>query len=114
MASAMKSLPKNTVVVCSGSACRRAKGDSHQTLCKALLAAGLDVKTSRCLGVCAGPVVAAPIKDRVEILSEVRGSNTIHDLTAAIAEGRAKRIKSRRVTGGRRDQARRRALQATN
>jgi hypothetical protein len=110
----MKSLPRNTVVVCGGSACRKTTGDDRQNLCKALIAAGYDVKSSRCLGVCIGPVVAAPFKDRVEIISKVRGSATIHDLTIAIGEGRTGPVKKRRVKGGARDKARRKALMAAS
>lgn len=104
----MKGLPHNTVVVCEGSSCR--KQDSHRPLCKALAAAGYDVKTSPCLGVCSGPVVAAPMRDKVEIISEVRGAATIHKLTLALASGKAKKLS--RVKGGRRDKARKRALKA--
>jgi hypothetical protein len=110
----MKSLPSNTVVVCGGSACRKATGNDRDNLCKALIAAGYDIKSSRCLGVCIGPVVAAPIKDRVEIISKVRGSSTIHDLTIAIGEGRTGPVKKRRVKGGARDKARRKALLAVS
>jgi hypothetical protein len=108
----MKSLPENTVVVCSGSACRKTKGDGHQSLCKALAAAGYRIKTSRCLGVCIGPVVAVPINSKVEVISKVHGSRTIHDLTVAIEEGKTRRLRALRVKGGTRDKARRKALEA--
>ncbi len=102
------------MVVCDGSACRKATGDDRAKLCKALLAAGYDVKDSRCLGVCIGPVVAAPIKDRVEIISRVRGSSTIHDLTVAIGEGRTGPVKKQRVKGGAGNKARNKALHAVS
>lgn len=108
----MKNLPDNTVVVCNGSVCRKSKSDGHEDLCKALRAAGYDVRASKCLGVCIGPVVAAPINDRVQIIAEVRGADTIHDLTRAIAEGRMRSLRQRKVKGNKRDKARRKALQA--
>ena len=110
----MKSLPSNTVVVCGGSVCRRAKGDDRENLCKALVTAGYDIASSRCLGVCMGPVVAAPIKGRVEIISKVTGSSSIHDLTTAIGGGRRGPVEERRVKGGARDRARRKALLAVS
>jgi hypothetical protein len=111
-ARAVKKLPDNTVVVCGGSVCRQAKSDAHKNLCKALIVAGYDIKPSRCLGVCIGPVVAAPIKDRVEIVAQVRGTATIHDLTRAIADGKARNLRNLRVKGSKREKARRKALEA--
>jgi ACT domain-containing protein len=77
-----------------------------------LRAAGYDIKPSKCLGVCIGPVVAAPIKNRVHIISEVKGAETIHDLTLAISQGKMRSLRQRKVTGSKRDKARRKALQA--
>jgi hypothetical protein len=97
---------RGTVVVCAGSHCRKA--GSQRRLCEALSDAGLTVVPAKCLGVCNGPVVAASIKDRVEVISRVKGSGARTRLVAALGSGRRKPVKRLLVKGGKRERALRR------
>lgn len=103
---ATQQLQIRTVMVCSGSSCR--KGSEQRRLCEALAEAGLVVMPTGCLGVCNGPVMAAPIKDRIEVVSRVRGSAGRRRVLSALEAGKRKQVKPLLVKGGRREKALRR------
>ena len=99
-----------TVVVCEGSTCR--KSGEQRRLCRALTEAGLVVLPSPCLGVCAGPVLAGAIRDRVEVVSNIRDPDDRDRVVSALGGGKRKKVKRLLVKGGRRERALRKAAKA--
>ena len=93
--------------VCSGPSCR---GDGRAKLCAVLLDAGLTVESSKCLGICEGPVAVAPIKDRWEVVEKVDGKRQRARLVAAVTLGKPKKVRRSLVKGTRRKKALRRVL----
>ena len=104
-------LPRSTVtaVVCAGPSCR---GPGRTKLCTVLLEAGLEVEASRCLGICEGPVAAAPIGDRWEIIRKVDDKRRRAKLVSAVTSGQRSKIRGRLVAGSRRKKALRRVMKS--
>ena len=98
-----------TAIVCAGPSCRGAR---RNKLCSVLLAAGLEVEASACLGICEGPVAAAPIGDRWEVIRKVDDKRRRSRLAAAVVSGQRSKVRGRLVDGSRRKKALRRALQS--
>jgi len=95
--------------VCAGPSCR---GDGRAKVCAVLLEAGLMVESSKCLGVCEGPVVAAPIGGRWEVVERLDGERPRNRLVKALMSGKPKKVGGRLVRGSRRKKALRRVLKA--
>lgn len=98
-----------TAVVCAGPSCR---GEGRSKLCSLLLEAGLEVEASGCLGICEGPVAAAPIGDRWEVIRKVDDKRRRSKLVKAIVSGQRSKVRGRLVAGSRRKKALRRALRS--
>lgn len=99
-----------TAIVCAGPACR---GAGRTKLCSVLLAAGLEVEASGCMGICDGPVAAAPIGDRWEVVRKVNDKRRRSRLVAAVMSGQRAKLRGRLVAGSRRKKALRRALRSS-
>lgn len=93
--------------VCAGPSCR---GDGRAKLCAVLLDAGLMIESSKCLGICEGPVAVAPIKDRWEVVEKLDGNRQRTRLVEAVTLGKPKRVRRSLVKGARRKKALRRVL----
>jgi hypothetical protein len=98
-----------TTVVCAGPSCR---GPGRTKLCTVLLEAGLEVEASGCLGICEGPVAAAPIGDRWEIIRKVDDKRRRAKLVSAVTSGQRSKVRGRLVAGSRRKKALRRAMKS--
>ena len=98
--------PAVTAIVCAGPSCR---GPGRTKLCTVLLEAGLEVEASRCLGICEGPVAAAAIGDRWEVIRKVDDKRRRNKLVAAVISGQRGKVRGRLVGGSRRKKALRRA-----
>jgi hypothetical protein len=98
-----------TTIVCAGPSCR---GAGRTKLCTVLLEAGLEVEPSGCLGICEGPVAAAPIGDRWEVIRKVDDKRRRSRLVAAVVSGQRSKVRGRLVAGSRRKKALRRALKS--
>lgn len=98
-----------TAIVCAGPSC---KGPGRNKLCTVLLEAGLEVEASSCLGICEGPVAAAPIGDRWEIIRKVDGKRRRTRLVDAVVSGQRDKVRGRLVRGSRRKRALRRAMKS--
>jgi hypothetical protein len=83
-------------------------------LCTVLLEAGLEVEASGCLGVCEGPVAAASIGDRWEVVRKVDDKRRRSKLVAAVVSGQRSKVRGRLVAGSRRKKALRRALKSVS
>ena len=99
-----------TAIVCAGPSCR---GAGRTKLCTVLLAAGLEVEASGCLGICEGPVAAAAIGDRWEVIRKVDDKRRRSRLVAAVVSGQRRQVRGRLVAGSRRKKALRRALKSS-
>lgn len=98
-----------TAVVCAGPSCR---GPGRTKLCTVLIEAGLEVEASGCLGICEGPVAAAPIGDRWEIIRKVDDKRRRARLVSAVTSGERRQVRGRLVAGSRRKKALRRAMKS--
>lgn len=98
----MKRRRQLRALVCRGPNCR---GKAQEKLCAALDDAGIAVDTTRCLGVCKGPVALLLIDDRWEVVSRIRGKRARQRALAAVTESRKRTIRSRSVRGARRRRA---------
>jgi hypothetical protein len=96
-------------VVCAGPSC---EGRGRTKLCTVLLAAGLEVGASECLGICEGPVAAAVIGDRWEVIRKVDDKKRRTRLVDAVVSGQPSKIGGRIVGGSRRKKALKRAMRA--
>ena len=99
-----------TAIVCAGPSCR---GAGRNKLCSVLLAAGVEVKASGCLGICDGPVAVAPVGDRWEVVRKVDDKRRRSKLASAVVSGQRSKIRGRLVAGSRRKKALRRAFQSS-
>lgn len=100
-----------SAIVCAGPSCR---GEGRTKLCTVLLEAGLEVEASGCLGVCEGPVAAASIGDRWEVVRKVDDKRRRSKLVAAVVSGQRSKVRGRLVAGSRRKKALRRALKSVS
>jgi hypothetical protein len=57
--------------VCEGKDCRR--DTAFSSLCEALESAQIRVETVKCLGVCSGPVLVAPVRGKPRVFHKIRG-----------------------------------------
>ena len=99
-----------SAIVCAGPSCQ---GSGRTKLCTVLLEAGLEVQASGCLGVCEGPVAAASIGDRWEVVRKVDDKRRRSRLVAAVVSGQRNKVRGRLVSGSRRKKALRRALKSS-
>lgn len=98
-----------SAIVCAGPSCR---GAGRTKLCTVLLAAGIEVEASGCLGICDGPVAAAAIGDRWEVVRKVDDKRRRSKLVAAVLSGQRRQVRGRLVAGSGRKKALRRALKS--
>ena len=98
-------------VVCAGPSC---VGRGRTKLCTVLLAAGLEVGASGCLGICEGPVAAAAIGDRWEVIRKVDDKRRRARLVDAVVSGQRSKIRGRIVGGSRRKRALKRAMKSVS
>jgi hypothetical protein len=98
-----------TAIVCAGPSCR---GAGRTKLCSVLHEAGLEVEASGCLGICDGPVAAAPIGNRWEVIRKVNDKRRRSRLVAAVMSGQRSKLRGRLVAGSRRKKALRRVLKS--
>lgn len=98
-------------IVCAGPSCR---GPGRTKLCTVLLEAGLEVEASRCLGICEGPVAAAAIGHRWEVIRKVDDKRRRARLVDAVISGQRNKVRGRLVGGSRRKKALKRAMKSVS
>ncbi|MFK8023385.1 MAG: hypothetical protein AB8G26_05405 [Ilumatobacter sp.] len=108
----LTSLDDRPVVgLCAGKDCRKR---CEFAKIRDELDVGAHVVELGCVGICSGPVVAAAVGGRVEVFSKVRKKSQRKELQRLVEQdrGASKELRSRRVTGSKRDKAARRLARA--
>lgn len=100
----------DAVLVCRGKSCCKQEACSYANLCELLDAAGVLVKTVKCVGVCDGPTAGVCVDGRVEWFKKLTKKRSQKDLVAvAVGAEPSTHLAKRQLKGSSRKKATRKA-----